>query len=205
MPIQIEIFLHLASGLKYIHSQKVIHRDIKPENILIYVQGEQATLKWSDFGLCRPVNERGTFTMTGIKGTWLWLAPELFEILDKDQAQEKTRGTVNSDVFAEGLVFGCILLNGDHLYGPDDEIMTNIKHNKAINMDSEFFFFVLRSVTITGTYALTLNLLICFIVEIHNSHWARSLLAKMLTTTPKTRITSRDVVSELQSIKTKVM
>lgn len=141
MPIQMEIFLHLAYGLEYIHSQKVIHRDIKPENILIFVQGEQATLKWSDFGLCRPVNERGTFTMTGIKGTRLWLAPELFEILDKDQAQEKTtRGNVNSDVFAEGLVFGCILLNGNHLYGPDDEIMTNIKHNKAINMDSEFFF-----------------------------------------------------------------
>ncbi|XP_057374562.1 serine/threonine-protein kinase/endoribonuclease IRE2-like [Daphnia carinata] len=177
-PLPIEMFLHLASGLAYIHSRGLTHRDIKPENILISVkmteQGEQATMKWGDFGLCRPVNERGTYTMSRIRGTRFWFAPELYEILESN-VKYGNRGTVNSDVFAEGLVFGYILLNGNHLYGSDDEVMTNIKQNIPINIH-----------------------------KIHNLHWARSLLTKMLTTKPTERIASRAVVTELQSIQTKL-
>ncbi|XP_059352164.1 serine/threonine-protein kinase/endoribonuclease IRE1-like [Daphnia carinata] len=178
IPLPIKMLLHLASGLAYIHSRDLIHRDIKPENILISVkrtdQGEQATFKWGGFGLCQPVDERGTFTINEIIGTRFWLAPELHEIMISNDLDGKP-GILKSDVYAEGLVFGCILLNGIHLYGSDDEIITNIKQNKPINMKA-----------------------------IHNLHWARSLLIQMLTTKPTERIASRYVVTELQSIETQV-
>jgi serine/threonine protein kinase len=75
----------LASGLEYIHSKKLIHRDIKPENVLISIDSttELVTIKWADFGLSKFVNERGTFTLSGIKGTTNYFAPELLKKIKK--------------------------------------------------------------------------------------------------------------------------
>ncbi|KZR96588.1 Uncharacterized protein APZ42_008992, partial [Daphnia magna] len=68
MPPDIVVFLQLALGLEYIHSNQLIHRDIKPANILISVRStdrsDEVTIKWADFGLSRAVNERGTFTLS---------------------------------------------------------------------------------------------------------------------------------------------
>ena len=64
------LMLPLAKGLEYIHSMQLIHRDIKPENVLLWLDpsGKEVITKWADFGLCRKVNERGTYTMeSGVK------------------------------------------------------------------------------------------------------------------------------------------
>jgi hypothetical protein len=44
--------------------------------------------------------------------------------------------TFESDVFAAGLVFGSLLLNGVHPFGVgEDEIISNIKINKPVSND----------------------------------------------------------------------
>ena len=141
LPNHLEIFSQLASGLEYIHSKQLIHRDIKPANILVHVDStKQITMKLADFGLSRPVNERGTYTMSSkLKGTKCWYAPELLDLINQFQQSTQRRGTVKSDVFALGLVFAYLLLDGRHLYGSNEnEINANIVANNQVNINSKF-------------------------------------------------------------------
>jgi serine/threonine protein kinase len=142
LPHHLVVFLQLALGLEYIHSKNLIHRDIKPQNVLISVDsnGDKVTMKWADFGLCRFVNERGTYTMTSeIKGTINWYAPELLKLYSQlSNTIQRPRGTVKSDVFVLALVFGYLLLEGRHLYGLGFEIPTNIMNNILVNMEGKF-------------------------------------------------------------------
>ncbi len=81
MFLQLRNIYQLATGLEYIHKQGLIHRDLKPENVLIIKNRENLeTMKWADFGLSKQVNERGTCSMNGIKGTREWLAPEILKL-----------------------------------------------------------------------------------------------------------------------------
>jgi serine/threonine protein kinase len=141
LPHHFTVFLQLAEGLEYIHSENLIHRDIKPGNVLIYVDPNtrQITMKLADFGLSKSVNERGSYTMkSGVKGTNKWLAPELLLIL-MENAEILGRGTVKSDVFALGLVFVFLLLKGHHLYGSNEiAIIQNIVADRQVNISSKF-------------------------------------------------------------------
>ena len=142
LPDNFTVLFQLASGLKHIHSLKLIHRDIKPENVLIHVDSdEKVTMKWADFGLSKRVNERGTYTQTKIRGTMDWMAPELLEQLDEETGiapVEKRRGTVKSDVFSQGLVFGYFISDGKHLFGIGRKIEKNIFKNKPVNLASTY-------------------------------------------------------------------
>jgi serine/threonine protein kinase len=141
MPSRKDVLLQLATGLEYIHKEKVIHLDITPKNIVIWVnpEHENVLLKWTDFGLSKQLKETGSYTLTKIRGTEGWLSPEILKILDNQQQTSRTeakqRGTVKSDVFNEGLVFGYYLLNGRHLFGALAE--PNIYYNKPVNLDSK--------------------------------------------------------------------
>lgn len=72
LPSDEQVLLQMAEGLNYIHSMNLVHRDIKPENILISMS-EPVLIKLADFSLCKPVNQRGTFSLSGIKGTQYWM------------------------------------------------------------------------------------------------------------------------------------
>ncbi|KZS06343.1 Uncharacterized protein APZ42_030243, partial [Daphnia magna] len=179
MPQNIEICRQLAVGLEYIHSKKLIHRDIKPANVLICVsstgQGDNITIKWSDFGLAKSVNEKGLHSWTGARGTRTWYAPEVLEkLINGERAeQEKFWGTVQSDVFVLGLVFGYLFLKGEHLYGSrESEIHKNIIKNNAVNIQK-----------INGEL---------------RKYYEDDLLRKMLEDDPQKRITSKEVVKQLK-------
>ena len=61
-------------------------------------------MKWADFGLSKPVNERGTYTMSGIKGSDTWMAPEMLRMVELEEGEIRQRGTIKSDIFSEGHV-----------------------------------------------------------------------------------------------------
>eukprot|EP00939_MAST-03C_sp_MAST-3C-sp1_P005186 g5186.t1 len=65
----------LVQALHYLHSNRVIHRDMKPQNILICPNG---TVKLCDFGFARVMSHQ-TIVLTSIKGTPLYMAPEVVQ------------------------------------------------------------------------------------------------------------------------------
>ncbi len=140
MPPETEVLLQLAKGLEYIHQMGLVHRDIKPENVLIRSDSttRRVVMKWADFGFSKQVNERGTFTMSGVRGTYDYFAPEILKLLDEDSSTEnevQKRGTVKSDVFAEGLVFGYFISGGVHPFGSSSyEIGINVRTNNPANL-----------------------------------------------------------------------
>ncbi|XP_034406806.1 serine/threonine-protein kinase 36 [Cyclopterus lumpus] len=70
-----EIACQLVSALYYLHSHRILHRDMKPQNILL---GKSGVVKLCDFGFARSMSV-STLVLTSIKGTPLYMSPELVE------------------------------------------------------------------------------------------------------------------------------
>ncbi|KAL5549217.1 hypothetical protein UlMin_004448 [Ulmus minor] len=74
-----EIAVGTARGIAYLHEecqQRIIHYDIKPGNILL---DSNFSPKVADFGLAKLINRENTHvTMTGVRGTPGYAAPELW-------------------------------------------------------------------------------------------------------------------------------
>ncbi|XP_050083621.1 serine/threonine-protein kinase fused [Anopheles aquasalis] len=69
------ITFDLVSAMYYLHSHRILHRDLKPQNILL---DRNMSAKLCDFGFARNMTI-GTHVLTSIKGTPLYMAPELLE------------------------------------------------------------------------------------------------------------------------------
>ncbi|XP_045619786.1 serine/threonine-protein kinase fused [Procambarus clarkii] len=87
-----QIACNLVSAIYYLHSHRILHRDIKPQNILLSLTGEA---KLCDFGFSRKMGIN-TYVLTSVKGTPLYMAPELIEEQPYDH---------NADLWS----LGCIL------------------------------------------------------------------------------------------------
>lgn len=70
-----KIAIQVAQALQYLHQNRIIHRDMKPQNILI---GAEGVVKLCDFGFARAMST-STIVLTSIKGTPLYMAPELVQ------------------------------------------------------------------------------------------------------------------------------
>ncbi|GAA49241.1 serine/threonine protein kinase, partial [Clonorchis sinensis] len=69
------IACQLVSALYYLHAHRILHRDMKPQNILL---GQEGVVKLCDFGFARVMN-LNAMVLTSIKGTPLYMAPELVQ------------------------------------------------------------------------------------------------------------------------------
>lgn len=118
LPPNVQVLYQIANGLDYIHSRNLVHRDVKPENILISLTSP-AQMKISDFGFCKDVSLRGSFSQSALKGTRNWMAPEMLEIINKGENEQDTlpRGTIQSDTYSAGCVFFYFLTDGYHPFG----------------------------------------------------------------------------------------
>lgn len=74
---RIQLAFGIARGLTYLHeecSKQIIHCDIKPQNILL----DETFTAISDFGLAKLLMNDQTRTLTAIRGTRGYVAPEWF-------------------------------------------------------------------------------------------------------------------------------
>ncbi|XP_047961569.1 G-type lectin S-receptor-like serine/threonine-protein kinase LECRK3 [Salvia hispanica] len=92
---RLQIAFSVARGICYLHedcSTQIIHCDIKPQNVLL---DDAHTAKISDFGLAKLLKADQTRTMTGIRGTRGYVAPEWFRNMPI---------TVKVDVYSYGVL-----------------------------------------------------------------------------------------------------
>src|SRR6266567_2704739 len=88
----------LARAVQQAHDRNVIHRDLKPANVL---RGADGTLKITDFGLARKLDEPGQTQTGAVMGTPSYMAPE--------QAEGKKDIGAAADVYALGaILYECL-------------------------------------------------------------------------------------------------
>jgi eukaryotic-like serine/threonine-protein kinase len=96
--IAAEIGIQACSGLDYAHRRGIIHRDVKPGNLMIVggpIGGGPMTVKLTDFGIARAIEQTRITQVGSVVGTAAYLAPE------QVRGEEATPAT---DVYALGVV-----------------------------------------------------------------------------------------------------
>lgn len=94
----VAVMMQVAETVAYAHAQGVVHRDLKPANILLNDRGEPILC---DFGVARGQGLNLNLTaMDEVVGTFDYLAPELLQGFDADEA---------TDCFAIGaMLYECV-------------------------------------------------------------------------------------------------
>jgi hypothetical protein len=94
-----EVVRQVARGLGAAHAAGVIHRDLKASNIMLTQRDDGSDfIKVLDFGIARQHRVGPSVTTaTGAVGTVAYMAPEV--------ARGESRGSVQADLFALGVVF----------------------------------------------------------------------------------------------------
>ena len=149
LPSELQSLYHLTNGLEYIHSQKVVHRDIKPGNVLISLSPKEVLLKWSDFGFSKITSSDGNYSMSGLKGTSKYLAPEIIanqNNINRTDQSHRILMTIMSDIFACGCVFFQFLTKGTHPFGYEYQATNNISISNPINLKGYFNFKVIQKI-----------------------------------------------------------
>jgi len=96
--IAAEIGVQACAGLDYAHRRGIIHRDVKPGNLMVVggpVGGGEMTVKLTDFGIARAMEQTRITQVGSVVGTAAYLAPE------QVRGDEATPAT---DVYALGVV-----------------------------------------------------------------------------------------------------
>ncbi|GFP94412.1 g-type lectin s-receptor-like serine/threonine-protein kinase rlk1 [Phtheirospermum japonicum] len=115
-----QIALGVARGLTYLHEEcctQIIHCDIKPQNILL---DEYLNARISDFGLAKLLMMNQSHTLTNIRGTKGYVAPEWFR---------NKKITVKVDVYSFGVllleIVACRKSVEDMEFGGENPILTD--------------------------------------------------------------------------------
>ena len=91
----------LVSALYYFQTNNIAHRDIKPQNILIC---KNNIYKITDLGEAK--NSDNTSKLATLKGSQLFMSPNLFLVLKYDGNKVKVKHNIfKSDVFSLGYCF----------------------------------------------------------------------------------------------------
>lgn len=98
------IIKDIASGLAYLHNNKIVHQDIKPANILIDTQSGSPTYVLSDFGISSKTKTRLSHSLKmnkmdeGTSLTEAYAPPEKFSSKREDRKPDR-----KGDIFSFGI------------------------------------------------------------------------------------------------------
>ncbi len=111
----LEVVADVCSALSYAHSQNLVHRDIKPGNILL---AEDGTVKVTDFGIARAVDEETVTQTAAVLGTAAYLSPEQAQGFEVD---------ARSDIYSLGVVL-YEALTGSQPFSGDSPVTVAYQH-----------------------------------------------------------------------------
>ncbi len=124
-----QITFQAARALHHAFKRGIVHRDIKPSNFLLTRKGGKLTVKMTDFGLSRQVDDDEQFRVTRegfTVGTVDYIAPE--------QARDSRAADVRSDIYS----LGCTLyhmLTGQPPFNEGSLAERILKHLEAEPVD----------------------------------------------------------------------
>ncbi|CAJ1944533.1 unnamed protein product [Cylindrotheca closterium] len=120
--------ISILNGLEFMHSKRVVHRDVKPENLMLKDKNKISSVKLSDFGFSKYLeNKNACRTLCGTPG---YLAPE---ILERWPAYD-----VECDMFSFGVIL-FLLLGGYLPFDPNSSNDTNAIFERTRNGDHKFY------------------------------------------------------------------
>lgn len=123
------IFSGIISGLKLVHSKRIVHRDIKPANIALCQNATLTYAKLLDFGIAKTDQDQQLTTEGVVLGSPLYMSPEQ---ISGSQVDER------SDLYSLGCVMFESLLGSPPFEGSNPlEVM--YKHNNAPRPSVEKF------------------------------------------------------------------
>lgn len=116
------ILLTVSFSVKILHSSNIVHGDLKPDNILIKVKNDKLRkedhtylAKLIDFDNSY-FSEHPPANEDGVVGSIEYYSPELLEYVKQGDEANPKELTIQSDIFALGLIFSKYLTNSFPLF-----------------------------------------------------------------------------------------
>jgi len=127
----LEMGIHLAQGLAFVHERKIFHRDLKPSNVLVRRDGRPMLL---DFNLSFDQRSRSKKQMLG--GTLLYMSPEQLEATDSRRHSRTCLLDARADLFSLGVIL-YELLAGKHPFVDGHALPDDLKEREIRNLLEE--------------------------------------------------------------------